>query len=203
MARSSNPMNPPSGGTPEGELVRILRSGDPARRRVAATELLMRYRDAVYAWCFRYTHDHERALDLSQDVMLTAWQRLDAFEGRSQFSSWLFSVTRNRCIDASRRVDIMAEEAMLDDPPDPTPAPDVALAERESEEMLMDLIKSALDTVEQDAIYLRYFERRSVEDIGEFLRIEGASGARAVLQRARRKLREAARRRFANGGEQV
>lgn len=198
MTRSSYSM---TGDTSDAELLRIVQGGDPERRRGAATELLMRYRDAVYAWCFRYTRNHDRALDLSQDVMVTAWQRLESFEGRSQFSSWLFSVARNRCIDASRRVDIMAEDAMFDDPPDPSPAPDDALAEEESASMLMDLIRSALDTVEQDAVYLRYFERRSVEDIGEFLHIEGASGARAVLQRARRKLRAAARKRFPDGGK--
>jgi RNA polymerase sigma-70 factor (ECF subfamily) len=200
MTRSSYPLNPASGDTSDADLVRILRGADPARRRLAATELLMRYRDAVYAWCFRYARDHDRALDLSQDVMVTAWQRMESFEGRSQFSSWLFSVARNRCIDSSRRVNIMSEEVMLDDPTDPAPAPDEALAAEESEGMLMDLIKSELNPLEQDAVYLRYFERRSVEDIGEFLRIEGSSGARAVLQRARRKLRAAAHKRFPNGG---
>jgi len=64
----------------------------------------------------------------------------------------------------------------------------------------MELLRDELDALEQDAVYLRYFEQRPVEDIGELLRIEGASGARAVLQRARRKLRAAARRRFPDGG---
>jgi len=198
MTRSSYQM---SGDKSDAELVRIVLSGDPAGRRTAATELLMRYRDAVYAWCFRYTRNHERALDLSQDVMVTAWQRIGSFEGRSKFSSWIFAVARNRCIDSSRRADIMAEDAMFDDPPDTAPAPDDAIVVEQSESILMELLESALDKVEQDAVYLRYFERRSVEDIGEFLRIEGASGARAVLQRARRKLREAARKRFPDGGE--
>jgi len=184
----------------DAELVRRMRGADAVAGRRAAEALLMRYRDAVYAWCYRYTRDHERALDLSQDVMVTAWQRLRDFQGRSQFSSWLFSVARNRCIDASRRANIMAEDAMLDDPADTAPAPDVALATAESESILMELLRDELDALEQDAVYLRYFEQRPVEDIGELLRIEGASGARAVLQRARRKLRAAARRRFPDGG---
>lgn len=200
MVRSSYPL---SADVSDADLVGMTRSGDAERRRRAATELLMRYRDAVYAWCYRYTRDHERALDLSQDVLVTAWQRLDAFEGRSQFSSWLFAVARNRCIDASRRVNLLAEDAKIDETPDPAPAPDELLMTGEAEEVVMDLIKNELDELEQDAVYLRYFERWSVEDIGEFLEIEGASGARAVLQRARRKLRAAARRRFPEGGDLV
>ncbi|MDH3196949.1 MAG: sigma-70 family RNA polymerase sigma factor [Candidatus Krumholzibacteria bacterium] len=199
MSRSSNPAE---GSPGDADLVRVLReSSDPDRRRQAASELLMRYREAVYAWCYRYARSHDRALDLSQDVMVIAWRRMQHFEGRSKFSSWLFSVTRNRCIDASRRLDVMSEEPIVDDPPDPSPAPDEALAAEEREVILLDLIRSELDAVEQDAVYLRYFERMPVEDIGALLQIEGASGARAVLQRARRKLREAAHRRFKDGGE--
>jgi len=188
------------GARDDADLVATLReSPDPEKRRRAATELLMRYREAVYAWCYRYARDHDRALDLAQDVMVIAWQRMQQFEGRSKFSSWLFSVTRNRCIDASRRMEIAAEDPMLDDPQDSAPAPDDALAAEESATLLLDLIRSELDAVEQDAVYLRYFERMPVDEIGAFLKIEGASGARAVLQRARRKLRDAARGRFKDG----
>jgi len=199
MGRSSHPVE---GSSSDQDLIQILReSSDRDRRRQAASELLMRYREAVYAWCYRYARNHDTALDLAQDVMVIAWQRMQHFEGRSKFSSWLFSVTRNRCIDASRRLEIMAEEPIVDEPQAPSPAPDEALVAEERDMMLLDLIRSELDTVEQDAVYLRYFERMPVEEIGAFLQIEGASGARAVLQRARRKLRDAAQKRFKDGGE--
>ena len=64
--------------------------------RAAAGELLRRYRRQVYMWCFRYVRDHERALDMAQDVLLSAYQRLGEFEGRAAFSSWLFVIARNR-----------------------------------------------------------------------------------------------------------
>ena len=198
----TRPSNPEGEAVTDSDLVQVLREdADPHRRREAATELLMRHRDAVYAWCFRYTRDHDRALDMSQDVMVTAWQRIGEFGGRSRFSSWLFSVTRNRCIDASRRTRIMAEDPILDDPTDAAPGPADALLATEREHVLMELIRTELDALEQDAVYLRYFECLSVEAIGEFLRVEGVSGARAVLQRARRKLRTAAKKRFPDGSD--
>ena len=176
----------------DGELLRIARSdSDPARRRDASSELLLRYRDAVYGWCLRYTRDHERALDLSQDVMVTAWERIGSFEGRSKFSSWLFAVTRNRCIDASRRVDVLADESITEMHPDPAPPTDELVLGALDEDRLLALIRRELDADEQKAIWLRCIERMPVEEITGVLGVSGESGARALLQRARRKLRAA------------
>jgi RNA polymerase sigma factor (sigma-70 family) len=180
----------------DGELLRVARSDtDPGRRRDASAELLLRYRDAVYVWCLRYTRDHDRALDLSQDVMVTAWEKIGSFEGRSKFSSWLFAVTRNRCIDASRRIDVLADEAISEEHPDPAPLPDTIALDDGSEDRLLELIRRVLDPEEQRAIWLRCVERMPVEEITVVLAVSGESGARALLQRARRKLRAAMDRR--------
>jgi len=176
----------------DGELLRVVRTdGDPARRREASATLLLRYRDAVYAWCLRYTRDHDRALDLSQDVMVTAWEKIESFEGRSKFSSWLFAVTRNRCIDASRRVDVLADEAITEAHPDPAPLQDDVVLGTVDEDRLLALIRRELDADEQKAIWLRCIERMPVEEITVVLNVSSVSGARALLQRARRKLRAA------------
>jgi RNA polymerase sigma-70 factor (ECF subfamily) len=173
-------------------LLRTVRGDDdPARRRDARAELLLRYRDAVYAWCLRYTRDHERALDLSQDVMASAWERMESFEGRSKFSSWLFAVTRNRCIDASRRIDVLAEEDVPEEHPDPAPLPDALLFDGHGEDRLLELIRRELDGEEQKAIWLRCIERMPVEQVTGVMGLSNVSGARALLQRARRKLRAA------------
>ena len=181
-------------------LLRIARSDpDPERRLGAATELVTRYRDAVYLWCHRYTRDRERARDLAQDVLVSVWEKIATFEGRSKFSSWVFSVTRNRCIDSSRRVDLLGDEAELDGVPDPSPAPDVSLDQERNESWLLETIRTELDPDEQQAIWMRCVERMPVEEITRYLGVEGSAGARAVLQRARRKLRAAIERRERGG----
>ena len=176
----------------DDDLLRVARSDpDEGRRREAAGELLRRYRDAVYWWCLRYTRDPERALDLSQDVLLTVWERIGSFEGRSKFSSWIFTVTRNRCIDAGRRVNILADDEVSEEIPDAALLADVTVQQEQDEARLLQTIRAALDPVEQDVVWLRCFERMRMEDITAQLGIDGATGARAVLQRARRKLRQA------------
>jgi RNA polymerase sigma-70 factor (ECF subfamily) len=181
---------------PDEELLRIARSqGDAERRRAAATELVTRYRDSVYVWCFRYTRDVERSLDLSQDVLASVWEKIESFEGRAKFSSWIFAVTRNRCIDASRHVSYLLDEDAVAAAPDRAPLPDAALYEEQDEQWLLQTLRRELEPDEQQAIWLRCIERMGIDDVTRIMKLENASGARTVLQRARKKLRAALERR--------
>jgi RNA polymerase sigma-70 factor (ECF subfamily) len=134
--------------------------------------------------------EHETALDLAQEVLLSAWRGLPEFDARSQFSSWLFAIARNRCITALRprilsrdaSVDLEGLVQEADDPLD-------RLALIQEESAVLEAIRESLDPIEQDALWLRAVECLPVGEITRLLRIPAASGARAVLQSARRKLR--------------
>jgi RNA polymerase sigma-70 factor (ECF subfamily) len=181
---------------PDEELLRLVRTdGDAERRRAAATELVCRYRDSVYLWCFRYTRDVERALDLSQDVLTSVWEKLETFESRAKFSSWLYAVTRNRCIDASRHVSYLLDEEAVAAASDRAPLPDAAMYAEQDEQWLLTTIRTQLEPDEQQAIWLRCIERMGIDDVTRIMQLENASGARTVLQRARKKLRAALERR--------
>ena len=175
------------------ELLRqALEYPDSQAGRHAASVLLDRYRERVYIWCLRYVRDHEQALDMAQEVLISAYRNLGSFGGRSQFGSWIFSITRNRCLSELRRPSLlMDEEADPDDHASGQISPDRDLENRLAEEELLELIRHRLDPVEQQALWLRCFEKMSVDEITKLLAITEASGARGVLQRARRKLRAA------------
>ena len=154
--------------------------------------MLGRYRDRVYLWCLGYVRDHDRALDMAQEVLINAYRNLGSFQGRSQFGSWLFTITRNRCLSELRRPALLVdEETDPDEGVAPQATPDRDLEERLDEEELRDLIGRSLDPVEQQALWLRCFEKMPVDEITRVLSIEETSGARGVLQRARRRLRAA------------
>jgi RNA polymerase sigma-70 factor (ECF subfamily) len=167
---------------------------DPAGAtgRAAAGELFERYQERVYLWCFRRVRNHEQALDLAQDALLAAYRNLPRFEHRSLYASWLFAIVRNRCFRVLRAPRFLdAEEGALEAVADERVAPDDAFAAREELERITRLMDEILDPEERLALWMRCEERLPVDEITRRLGVSTASGARGLLQTARRKLRAA------------
>jgi len=168
--------------------------------RAAASELLGRHQRQVYLWCHRVVRDPERALDLAQEVLTKAFSAMASFEGRSRFSSWLFVIARNRCLSAVTAPALLRdEEADPDQLASTGPDPAARYEQQVEEDALRELMQQHLDEQEREALWLRCFERMAVEDITRILDLQAVSGARALLQRARRKLRAALERREEEG----
>jgi len=184
----------PQSLTDEELASRFRRASDSELRRALAAELLGRYRRTVYLWCFRHAREHEAALDLAQDVLLRAYEKLESFEGSSRFSTWLFVVARNVCLASRRRFQPeWAVEAELSELASSDPDPEELFFRQEDQEQLLRVMRTRLDSIEQRALWMRGVERIAVETITEELGLENATGARSLLQRARRKLRAALR----------
>ncbi len=81
------------------EKVREAQAGD----RSAFDYLVERHKDIVYAVAYRFARDPDLALDLSQDVFIRAYRGLKSFKGRSSFSTWLYRIAMNTCIDYTRK----------------------------------------------------------------------------------------------------
>ena len=81
------------------ELVRRARQGDTE----AFEALLTAHEKRVYGMALRMTGNREDAADVTQEVFLTVWRTLPSFRGESRFSSWLYRLTANACIDHLRR----------------------------------------------------------------------------------------------------
>jgi RNA polymerase sigma-70 factor, ECF subfamily len=94
-------------------VVAAARDGD-----VGAFEALVRaHADAVYGHALRFFGDGQLAEDASQEVFVKVYRSIAGFDGRSSFSTWLFRLTRNVCIDMLRR------EVRRPVPVDPLDAP--------------------------------------------------------------------------------
>ncbi len=79
----------------ELERVRAAQAGD----RGAFDYLVERHKDIVYAVAYRFARDPDLALDLSQDVFVRAYRGIKSFKGKSSFSTWLYRIAMNTCID--------------------------------------------------------------------------------------------------------
>ncbi len=81
------------------EKIRASQAGD----REAFDYLITKYKDVVYAVAFRFAKDPDLALDLAQDVFIRAFKGIKSFKGRSRFSTWLYRIAMNTCIDYTRK----------------------------------------------------------------------------------------------------
>src|SRR5689334_6166119 len=75
------------------DLVKDVKSGN----RTAYADLVRRHQKAIYRLALRFTRDHGSAEDIVQDTFVKAYQKLDSFEERSSFKSWLFRIAINTC----------------------------------------------------------------------------------------------------------
>lgn len=83
----------------DSDLIERARSGDLS----AFEQLFLQYRNQVFSLAYRMTGNPLDAEDVCQDVFLQAMRKMDTFQGRSAFSTWLYRVTVNRSKDHLRK----------------------------------------------------------------------------------------------------
>ena len=92
----------------------------------AFEELVRRYEKRVYVIALRSSGNPEDAADITQEVFLRAWRSIENFRGDSGFSTWLFRITMNICVDHARHRQTQPQTTTLtteDDEERPIPLP--------------------------------------------------------------------------------
>lgn len=180
------------------ELVARIKDADSTERPRLLNELFRRHYQRVALWCLRFSGDRERAADWTQEIFIKVQRGLASFEGSSKFSTWLFTITRNHCITQAQ-----SRAAQFEVTADVDWDEFVAEASVTSEESIdrerklssaREWIGKLLDERERTVFVMHYVEGVPLDAIGRLLHLENASGAKAFIVSARRKLSEAARR---------
>lgn len=139
----------------------------------AYAELLDRYRDSVYYVMLRMINNPSDAEDLTIEAFGKAFNNLSRYTPTHAFSTWLFRIATNNCIDFMRRKsqsprpfdhDEGEEDEMEATVPSDIRAPDEVMIDRESAAVLNRIVKS-LKPRYRRLIELRYFEDYSYEEI--------------------------------------
>lgn len=166
-------------------------------------ELFRRYQARVATWCYRFTGERESAADLAQDIFLRAYRNLHSFRGDSRFSTWLFTISRNHCVNELKARSVRPVAANDDLALDLEPAREEnilsALENEEARRSLRTLIAETLDETEKQVMELHYGEEITLDVISRLLGLTNATGAKAYIVSARRKLVAAVQRRSARG----
>ena len=155
--------------------------------------LLDRYRAAIYNLCYRMVRNPEDARDLAQEVFIKVFSLLDRYDESYAFSSWLFRIATNHCIDYLRRnrlrfisldasIGPEGEEFELQ-LPDSGPTPETVLQRKEALERLEEVIAD-LPPHYTVITLLRHDQQLSYEEIAEVLDLPLGT-VKARIHRAR------------------
>jgi RNA polymerase sigma-70 factor (ECF subfamily) len=165
--------------------------------RGAFTMLMRRHGAKVRGLALSFSGHAADAEDIVQDVFIMLWRRPDAWRpgGGATFSTWLYRVVVNRCIDQARRKRLRSwlPFAEIPDPPDDAPDAFAEVSGREHLAEVRHMIRD-LPGKQRLALLLSVQGERSNAEIASILGVsEGA--AEQLLVRARRALRAKMRER--------
>ena len=159
---------------------------------IAFRSLVERHIDRAYAIALRILGNAADAEDVVQDTMLKVWTHRGRWQhGRAKFSTWLYRVVSNRCIDLRRKprtenVDAVPEVA--DAQPDAS-----SVIERNEVNNLLEVAMQRLPEQQRLAVILSYHENMSNGEIAEVMDSTVAA-VESLLKRGRQQLRELLRR---------
>jgi RNA polymerase sigma-70 factor (ECF subfamily) len=166
------------------ELVRRARDGSLP----GFAELVTRFDGRLLNFLLRRVETPDDAQDLVQETFVRAWQRIDQYDRRWQFSTWLFTIAHRLAIAHRRRCrgERRADPARL---PADSAEPGRRVADREQCGHIWALADRILPEAQRTALWLRYAEDLSTREIA---RVLGKSPVmvRVMLHRARTALRE-------------
>ncbi len=179
----------------EKQLVRKAAQGDEA----CFERLITDCAGQTYALALRMLKDPQDAEDAVQDAMIKAWRALPGFKGDCRFSTWVFRLTYNTCLDALRRrqrgqVLSLTQEDEDDgerqtEVPDPSPGPEEALLAKERARILRREMEKLSDKLRAPLV-MRELGGCSYEEIAAALGISVGT-VKSRLARARENLAEA------------
>lgn len=151
---------------------------------------LDRYGRPLYSLIVQIVGCSEDAEELVQDVFLKAFRHLSSYKGECLFSTWLYRIAYNAAVSATRKKKqelFYIEENAINNVPDDKA--DHVLCPTDDEERIARLMQAVdrLAVDEKALITLFYFEEKSVDEVGEILKLSPGN-VKVKLHRTRKKI---------------
>ena len=178
--------------TEEQALVQQARQGDEG----AFAALVEQNQGRIYHLALRMTGNPDDAAELCQEAFLNAWKGLGKFQGESSFSTWLYRLTSNACVDLLRREgrhrgaagpSLNDEESDLH-LPDDAPGPQEQAERRELREQIETALQ-ALTPEHRQVLVLREMHQLSYDEIAQVLKLDVGT-VKSRINRGRKRLRK-------------
>lgn len=145
-----------------------------------------RYSNKVYRKCLSFVKDEDVAQDMVQDILLKVFTQLSKFKGKSRFSTWLYSITYNFCVEFYRKNNKYGT-VDIDQGPE---IPEDTDNESEILSLRVDQLKRALEKVAPEdkmILLMKYQDDISIKELMDVFDIS-ESAVKMRLARARQRV---------------
>lgn len=172
--------------------IEAARNGDP----LAFEQLIHLYEKRVFALTRRMCKNPADAEEAAQETFLAAWQGLKFFRGESSFSTWLYRLASNACVDLLRKEGrhqaaagpSLNDEEVLLEIQDEAPSPHTLAEQAELKEQI-EAGLAALPEEYREVLILREIHQQSYDEIAEILSLDLGT-VKSRINRGRKRLRK-------------
>lgn len=154
--------------------------------------LVEKYQKLVYTLALKLLKKPEEAEEMAQDTFIKAFQKLDSYEGKSKFSTWLYSITYNACISElrKRRIEFKSlDDRQISDQDEQKMHDYYRETKKEDQEKYLNLALARLPEDDQVLVTLYYYENQSMDEISQITGLT-VSNIKVKIHRARKKMYE-------------
>jgi RNA polymerase sigma-70 factor (ECF subfamily) len=152
--------------------------------------LVEKYQKMVYTLALKLMKKPEVAEEMAQDTFIKAFQKLDSYEGKSKFSTWLYSITYNACISElrKRRIEFKSlDDRQVSDQDEQRMYDYYRENRKEDQEKYLALAMEKLPEDDQVLVTLYYYENQSMDEISVITGLT-VSNIKVKIHRARKRM---------------
>lgn len=143
----------------EKEIIELVKKGEKEAYQVIVT----RYMKTAYYIVLGFVHNHQDALDISQEAFIKTFRKIKSFDNQRPFFPWFYKLMKNLCLDHIKRCKRLKE----------IPLENVRILEEEKEDReLKEVLWRGIETLpfeQREIIILRYFRQYSYQEIAEIM----------------------------------
>jgi RNA polymerase sigma-70 factor (ECF subfamily) len=179
----------------DSELIRLYLK---TQRSEYFSPLYRRYSNKVYGKCLSLLKDEALAADAMQEVFTKVFLNLAKFQEKAKFSTWLYSITYNYCIDYIRKQ--KKAKSIFSDEMEKAPDIIEEVPDHYLMEMEVGRLKKVLDNIpvgDKEVLLMKYRDEHSIKEIAEILD-KTESAIKMKIKRAKQKAQEKYKELFAH-----
>jgi RNA polymerase sigma factor (sigma-70 family) len=184
-------INPNFSANAKNDFMLVIRAKDGDQKAYA--ELMQRYKDSIFFMALKMVNNKDDAMDLTVETFGKAFENIEKYKPDFAFSTWLFRIATNNCIDFIRkkRLNVVSLQTISDEDRDDKQLqiasdslnPEQTSIKKQESEKLKSIVEQ-LPQRYRTLIVLRYYDEQSYEEIAQQLDLPLGT-VKAQLFRAR------------------